>query len=149
MLHWGCVDGVSFHGLLRSGSEFRQHLPAVLQIQVLVGRLCIQRTTGRWCRNSDLDRSRPWKLTPSTHPRADQKTWTIRNIYGYSYANICIVSAVSLSNGRRLTRMCHICKCITNTRRGDFMPHLAVLQSDESRWSGGGGSVTGVWWHEE
>ena len=51
------------------------------------------------------DRSRAWKLTPSTHPRAVQKTWTIWNRYGYRYSKICIFPTVSLSNGRRLTRL--------------------------------------------
>ena len=27
----GCVDGVSFHALLRSETEFRRHLPVVLR----------------------------------------------------------------------------------------------------------------------
>jgi hypothetical protein len=35
----GCVDGVSFHALLLSEIEFRQHLPAVLRIHVLTGRV--------------------------------------------------------------------------------------------------------------
>jgi hypothetical protein len=35
----GCVDGVSFHALLRSDIEFRQHLPVVLRIHVLAGRV--------------------------------------------------------------------------------------------------------------
>ena len=101
----GCVDGVSFHALLLSETEFRQHFPAVLQIHILAGRLCIRRTTGRCCWNSISDPSRAWKLTPSTHPRAVQKTWTIRNRYGYRYAKICIFPTVSLSNGRRLARL--------------------------------------------
>ena len=33
----GCVDGVSFHALLRSETEFRHNLPALLWIDVLVG----------------------------------------------------------------------------------------------------------------
>ena len=85
--------------------KFRQHLPAVLQIHVVEGRLCIRRTTGRCCRNSITDRSRAWKLTASTHPRAVQKTWTILNRYGYRYAKICIFPTVSLSNGRCLARL--------------------------------------------
>ena len=99
------IDEVSFHALLLSEIEFRQHLPIVLQIHVLPGRVCIQRTTGRWCRNSVSDRSRPWKLTPPTHPWAVQKMWTIQNRYGFRYGNICIFSTVSLSNGRRLARL--------------------------------------------
>ena len=65
----GCVDGFSFHGLLWSGTEFRHHLPVVLRIHNLLARTCIWRTAGRCCRNSVSDRSRAWKLTPSTHPR--------------------------------------------------------------------------------
>ena len=99
----GCVDMVGFHDPLLAETEFRQHLPATLQIHVLSRRLCIRRTTGRWCRNSGSDRSRPWKLTTFTHPRAVQKMWTIRNRYGYRYAKICIFRTVSLSNGRRLS----------------------------------------------
>ena len=38
-----------------------------------------------------------------SHTRAVHKTWTIRNRYGYTYANICIFPMVSLSNGRHLT----------------------------------------------
>ena len=55
-----------------------------------------------------MDRSRAWKLTASTHPWAVQKTWTIRNRYGYRYAKICIFPTVSLLNGRRLARLCDI-----------------------------------------
>jgi hypothetical protein len=97
------VDGVSFHILLRFEIEFRQHLPDVLQIHVLVGRLYIRRTTGRWCQNSVSYQSRAWKLTPSTQPWVVQKTWTIQNRYSYRYAKICIFCIVSLSNRRRLT----------------------------------------------
>jgi hypothetical protein len=35
----GCVDGVSFHALLRSETEFQQHLPVVFRIHVLAGRV--------------------------------------------------------------------------------------------------------------
>jgi hypothetical protein len=36
----GCVDKVSFHGLIRSKTEFRHHLPFVLQIHIsLPGRV--------------------------------------------------------------------------------------------------------------
>ena len=103
-IRW-CIDRVSFHALLLSEAEFRQHLPAVLQIHVLEGRLCIRRTTGRCCRTSITDRSRAWKLTASTHPRVVQKTWTIRNRYGYRYAKVCIFPTISLSNGRHLARL--------------------------------------------
>jgi len=53
---------------------------------------------------------------PATHPRAVQKTWTIRNRYGYIYAKICIFPTVSLSNGRRLTRLRDI--WTSNEKRG-------------------------------
>jgi hypothetical protein len=33
----GCVGVVSFHCLLRSGTEFRHHLPVVLRIHTLLG----------------------------------------------------------------------------------------------------------------
>jgi len=56
----GCVHTVSFHGPLPSETKFRQHLPAVLQIHVPKGRLCIRRTTGRWCRDSVSDGSWSW-----------------------------------------------------------------------------------------
>ena len=98
-----CVDMVGFHDPLLAETKFRQHLPAALQIHVLSRRLCIRRTTGRWCRNSGTDRSWPWKLTISTHPWAVQMTWTIRNTYGSIYAKRCIFRTVSLSNGRRLS----------------------------------------------
>ena len=94
---------VSFHVLLLPETEFRQHLLAVLPIHVLAGRVCIRRTTGRRCRNSISNRGRPWELASSTHLRAVQVTWTIRNRYGYRYAETCIPPAVSLSDGRRLT----------------------------------------------
>jgi hypothetical protein len=126
----GCVDGVTFHGLLLSETEFRQHLPAVLQIHVLAGRLCIRRTTGRWCRNSASSRSGPWKVTPSMHPRAVQSSWTIRNRYGHRYAEICIFPTVSLSNGRRLTGLRDL---EHKTFRGVYVCHLAVLQTGASR----------------
>ena len=98
-----CVDMVGFHDPLLAETEFRQHLPAALQIHVLSRRLCIRRTTRRWCRNSGTDRSRSWKLTISTHTWAVQIAWTIWNRYRYRYAKICIFCTVSLSNGRRLS----------------------------------------------
>jgi len=61
-----------------------------------------------YSRTSVADQSRPWKLTASMHPQAVQKTWTIRNSYGYRYAKICISPTISLSNGRRLTGLCMI-----------------------------------------
>ena len=124
-------SGFSFHALLRSEIEFRQHLPVVLQIHVPTGRLCIRRTTGRYCWNSVSDWSRPWKLTPSAHLRAVQKTWTIRNRYGYWYAKICIFLTVSLSNGRHLTGL-----------RGDTWPGQR-----KSGYTLGGGEVrlAGPW----
>ena len=115
----GFVDEVSFHALLLFEIEFQQHLPVVLQIHVPVGRLCIQRTTGRCCRNSASERSRPRRLTPSTHPRAVQKTWTIRNRYGYRHAKSCIFLTVSLSNGRRLTGLRALQTCMIQ-KRGVF-----------------------------
>ena len=131
----GCVDEFSFHALLLFEIEFRQHLPAVLQIHVLAWTLCIRRTTGRCYRNSVSDQSRAWKLTPSTHPRAVQKTWTIQNRYGYRYAKICIFPTVSLSNGRRLARLRDIQTSYIShhMEEGCRMPHLGVGQSDESR----------------
>ena len=69
------------------------------------GRLCIRRIPRRCCRNFVSNQSRALKLTPSTHPQAVQKTWTIQNRYGYRYAKICIFPTVSLSNGRRLARL--------------------------------------------
>jgi hypothetical protein len=55
----GCVDGVSFYGLLRSEIEFRQRLPVVLRIHNLHNGTCIWRTAGRCCQNSVSDWSRP------------------------------------------------------------------------------------------
>ena len=94
---------VGFYDPLLDETEFRQHLLAALQIQVLSRRLCIQRTTGRWCQNSGTDQSRPWKLTTSTHSWAIQKRLTILNRFGYRYAMICIFPTVSLSNRGRLS----------------------------------------------
>ena len=98
-----CVDMVGFHDPLLAETEFRQHLPAALQIHVLSRRLCIRRIIGRWCRNSGTDQSWPWKLNISTHPWDVQMMWTIRNRYGYRYAKICIFPSVSLSNGKHLS----------------------------------------------
>ena len=100
-----CVDMVGFHDPLLAETEFRQHLPAALQIHILSRRLCIRRTTGRWCRDSVWDRSRAWKLTSFYASAGCPKTWTVRNRYGCRYAKICIFPTVSLSNGRRLTRL--------------------------------------------
>jgi hypothetical protein len=48
----GCVDGViGSYGLLRSQTEFRQHLLIVLRIHNLPSGTCIWRTAGRCCRN--------------------------------------------------------------------------------------------------
>jgi hypothetical protein len=35
----GCVDGFSVHALLRSKTEIRQHIPLVLRIHILEGRV--------------------------------------------------------------------------------------------------------------
>jgi hypothetical protein len=43
------------------------------------------------------------ETNPSMHPRAVQKTWTIRNRYGHRYAKIRIPPTVSVSDRRRLT----------------------------------------------
>ena len=50
-----------------------------------------------------LEPERSMETNPSTHPRAVQKTWTIRRRYGRKYAEIRISLTVSLSDGRRLT----------------------------------------------
>jgi hypothetical protein len=39
----------------------------------LAERVCIRRTTRRWCRNSVSYQSRAWKLTPSIQPRLSKK----------------------------------------------------------------------------
>ena len=65
----GCVDGVSLYGPLQSEVEFWHHLPVVLRIHNLPFGTCIWRTAGRCYRNSILDRSGSYKLTPSTHGR--------------------------------------------------------------------------------
>ena len=106
---------VGFHDPLVAETKFRQHLPAVLQIHVPEGRLCIRRTTKRRCQDSVSNGRRPWKLTTSTHPRAVQKTWTIQNRYGRTYATFCIFPSVSTSNGRRLTRLRDIRACGTKS----------------------------------
>ena len=95
--------------------------------------VCIRRTTGRWCRNSVSDRSRPWKLTPPMHPRAVQKMWTIRNRYGYRYAKICIFPTVSLLNGRHLARLRDI--WISYGKRGaGCLTLLSYKVSSRGRW---------------
>lgn len=65
----GYVDEISLHALLRFEIEFQHHLPVVLWIHSLLARMCFHRTTERCCRNSVLDQSRAWKLTPSTQLR--------------------------------------------------------------------------------
>ena len=65
-------------GLLRSETEFRQHLPAVLQIHVPKKEI----------------------VYPKYAPyQAVQKMWTIRNRYGHTYAKIFIYPTISPSNG--------------------------------------------------
>jgi hypothetical protein len=100
--------------------EFRQHLLAVLPIHVPTGRVCIRRTTGRCCRNSDSDGGGTWKLPHSTHSRAVQKN--VDNpkeipsqICTDSHTNDC----VSLLDGRRLTRL-HDLLTTTIRKRGDL-----------------------------
>jgi hypothetical protein len=53
------------------------------------------------CLRSDQD----METNSSTDPWAVQKPWTIRNRYGQRYAQKCIPPAVSLSDGRHLTRL--------------------------------------------
>ena len=43
------------------------------------------------------------------------KTWTIRNRYGRTYAKFCIFPSVSISNGRRQTRLRDIRTCDTKS----------------------------------
>ena len=50
-----------------------------------------------------LGPERTMETSPSMHPRAVQKTWTIQNRYGRRYAKIRIPTTVSLLDGRRLT----------------------------------------------
>ena len=111
----GCVDEVSFHAPLLSETEFRQHLPAVLPIHVLQGRVCIRRTTGRCCRNSFPDRSGPWKLTHQrihglSKKRGQSETDTVAD------TQRCIPTTVSLSDGRRLTGL----RTTTVSKRGQL-----------------------------
>ena len=54
------------------------------------------------------------ETNPSTHPRAVQKTWTIRNRYGHRYAKIHIPPTVSVSDRRRLTGL----RTTTVSKRG-------------------------------
>jgi hypothetical protein len=96
------VDEVSFHVVLLSETEFRQHLPAVLQIHVLAGSVYPENNREMVPKLS-LGSEQTIETNSSTHPRAVQRMWTIRNRYGYRYAKICILPTVSLSNGRRLT----------------------------------------------
>ena len=99
----GCVDGVSFHALLLSEIEFRQHLPTVLQIHVLPKKSAYPENNREVMLKHCLGPELTMETNPSMHPWAVQKTWTIRNRYGHRYAKICIPPIVSLSNGRRLT----------------------------------------------
>ena len=65
----GCVDGVSFHGVLPFETEYRHHFPVVLRIHNLPSGTCIWRTAEKCYRNSIPNRSRAWKSTPDTHLR--------------------------------------------------------------------------------
>ena len=91
--------------------------------------------------------SRPWKLTPSTHPRAVQKMWIIRNRYGRTYAKFCIFPSVSISNGRHLTRLRDIWTC--STKSGVFYASPCYMSCKQRRvaevalwWR----PATGTWW---
>jgi hypothetical protein len=99
----GCVDEVSFHALLWSETKFRQHLPFALPIHVLERRVCIQRTTGRWCRNSISNPSRTWKLTHLrirrlSKKRGQSETDTVMKIYKDSHISNCICFGREMPN---------------------------------------------------
>ena len=97
------VDEVSLHALLLSETEFPQHLPVVLQIHVLPKKSAYPENNWEVMPKLYLGLEQTIETNPSTHPRAVQKMWTIRNRYGHRYAKICIPPTISLSNGRRLT----------------------------------------------
>ena len=69
-----------------------------------------------------LGPDRTIQTKPSTHPRAVQITWTIRNRYGRKYAEIRIPTTVSLSDGRRLTGLRDLARV---TDKG-LIPRVAV-----------------------
>jgi hypothetical protein len=54
---WGCVDGFSFHVLLRSGTKFRHHLLVVLWLHNLLSTTCIWRISVRCCQNFVSDQN--------------------------------------------------------------------------------------------
>ena len=91
----------------RISAAFRRYSPNTRPGREIV----YPENNGEWCRYSVSNASRTWKLTPSTHPRAVQKTWTIWNRYGRTYAKFCIFPSVSISNGRCLTRLRDIQTC--------------------------------------
>ena len=57
--------------------------------------------------------------------RLSTKAWTIRNKYGYKYANIWIFSTISVSNGKCLTRL-RALKLWKDIR--DKLSHLASME---------------------
>jgi hypothetical protein len=101
----GCVDEVSFHALLLSKIEFRQHLLVVLQIHVLERESVYPENNRVVKPKLYLGSEQNMETNPSTHPQAIHKMWMIRNRYERRYAMICIPPTVSLSNGRHLTRL--------------------------------------------
>ena len=56
------------------------------------------------------------ETNPIYAPRAVQKTWTVQNRYGRTYAKFCIFPFISISNGRCLTRLRDIRSCGTKSR---------------------------------
>ena len=72
-----------------------------------------------------LGPERTMETNPSTHPRAVQKMWTIRNRYGHRYAEIHIPPTVSISDGRRLTRL-HRSTYYNGKKESSIIPRVAV-----------------------
>jgi hypothetical protein len=70
----GCIDEVSFHALLLSKTEFRQHLLVVLQIHVLKRESVYPENNREVMSKLCLGSKQNMETNPSTHPQAVQKT---------------------------------------------------------------------------
>ena len=99
----GCVDGVSFHALLLSETEFQQHLPAVLQIHVLPKKSAYPENNREVMPKLYLRPEQTMETNPSMHPRAVQKHGQSETDTVVDMQKIRIPTTVSLSDGRRLT----------------------------------------------
>jgi hypothetical protein len=95
---------VSFHAPIRSRQNFGS-TSSLFSKYTSEYADCVSREQQEVMPKLCLKSDQNMETDSSTDPRAVQITWTIRNRYSRRYEQKCIPPAISLSNGRLLTRL--------------------------------------------